>query len=68
MKSSEIKELTIKELLERIDNEKSLLIKLKLNHAVSQLDNPLKIKHTRRNIARLLTILRQKQLQETKND
>ena len=67
MKSSELKELTIKELEERIENERSLLIKQKLNHTVSPLDNPLKIKHTRRNVARLLTVLRQKQ-QKTKND
>ncbi len=68
MKASELKELTIKELEEKVDNEKNLLLKQKLNHAVSPLDNPLKIKQTRHNIARLLTVLRQKQLSETKND
>jgi large subunit ribosomal protein L29 len=68
MKASEIKELTIKELEERIENEQSLLIKQKLNHAVSPLDNPMKIKETRRNVARLKTILRQKQETKTSND
>lgn len=68
MKASELKELTIKELEEKIENEKNLLVKQKLNHAVSPLDNPLKIKHTRRNVARILTILRQKQITETKKD
>lgn len=68
MKASEIKELTIKELEEKIENEKNLLIKQKMNHAVSPLDNPQKIKYTRRNVARMLTILRQKQLTETKKD
>ncbi len=68
MKASELKELTIKELEEKIENEKSLLLKQKLNHAVSPLDNPLKIKHTRRNVARMLTVLRQKQFTETKKD
>jgi large subunit ribosomal protein L29 len=68
MKASEIKELTIKELEEKIENEKNLLLKQKLNHAVSPLDNPQKIKYTRRNVARMLTILRQKQLTETKKD
>ena len=57
MKTSEIKELTMQELLERIDNERSFLIRQKLNHAVSPLENPLKIRETRRNIARLLTEL-----------
>jgi large subunit ribosomal protein L29 len=69
MKASELKELTIKELEERIENEQTHLLKQKLNHAVSPLDNPLKIKETRRNIARLKTVLRQKEIQEsTSND
>ena len=46
MKNSEIKELTLKEIVEKLDVEKSMLTKLKLNHAVSPLDNPLKIKDT----------------------
>jgi large subunit ribosomal protein L29 len=66
MKATEIRELSVKELLERIDNEKSMLIKQKLNHAISPLDNPQKIKVTRRNIARMMTVLRQKQVNEKK--
>ena len=68
MKASELKELTIKEIEEKIENEESLLTKQKLNHTVSPLDNPLKIKETRRNIARMKTVLRQKQITETSND
>ena len=68
MKATELKELTVKELEEKIENEKNLLLKQKMNHAVSPLDNPQKIKYTRRNVARMLTILRQKQLTETKKD
>ena len=66
MKAAELHELTIKELEERIDNERNLLTKQTLNHAISPLDNPQKIKETRRNVARMLTILRQKQLSESK--
>jgi large subunit ribosomal protein L29 len=66
MKAPEIRELSEKELLERIENEKSMLVKQKLNHAISPLDNPQKIKATRRNIARMMTVLRQKQLIEKK--
>jgi len=62
MKTSEIKELTDKELEERIDAEKSLLTKLRINHAVSPLDNPLKIRQTRKDIARMITELRKRQL------
>ena len=60
MKTSEIRELTVKEIEERLDNEKNLIFRQKMNHAITPLDNPLKIKETRRNIARLETILRQK--------
>lgn len=67
MKSSEIRELTTKELEERIDTEKSHLIRLKLNHAVSPLDNPLKIQETRKSIARMKTELRNRELNENSN-
>ena len=60
MKTTEIRELSVKETEERIENEKSLISRQKMNHAISPLDNPMKIKETRRNIARLETILRQK--------
>lgn len=66
MKTAEIKEFTTKELEERIDTEKGVLVKLRMNHAVSPLDNPLKIKSTRRNIARMVTELRKRQLTEIK--
>jgi large subunit ribosomal protein L29 len=68
MKATELRELTVKELEERIDNEKNILLKQKLNHAISPLDNPQKIKETRRNVARLMTVLQQKQLNEKSND
>ena len=59
---SEIKELSSQELLERLDNEKSALVRMKLNHAISPLDNPIKIKYTRRNIARIETEMRMREL------
>jgi large subunit ribosomal protein L29 len=64
MKSSEIKELTIQELLERLESEETLMVRMKMNHAVSPLDNPNKIVETRRNIARLKTEVRTRQIQE----
>lgn len=64
MKSSEIKELTLVELSERLESEESMLVRMKMNHAVSPLDNPNKIVVTRRNIARLKTELRARQIQE----
>ena len=64
MKISEIKELSTSDIEERIDTEKGLLIRLRMNHAVSPLDNPQKIPATKKNIARLKTELRQRQLAE----
>ena len=64
MKIKEIKELSTSEIEERIDTEKNLLLKLRMNHAVSPLDNPLKIPATKRNIARLKTELRQRMINE----
>lgn len=63
MKQAEIKQLTNKELNERIVDEKELLTKLKINHAISPLDNPKKISTIRRNIARLNTELRKRELE-----
>ncbi len=62
MKTKEIRELSDKELIERIENETAYLQKLKLQHAISPLDNPNLLKMTRRNIARMKTELRQREL------
>ena len=64
MKSSEIKELSIQELQERLESEETLMVRMKMNHAVSPLDNPNKIVETRRDIARLKTEVRSRQIQE----
>jgi len=66
MKMSEIKELTDQELAERIEDSTSMLTKLKLNHAISPLDNPNQIKNVRKDVARLLTEKSQRELNETK--
>jgi large subunit ribosomal protein L29 len=62
MKTREIKELNNQEILERMDAQKEQLVRLKLNHAISPLDNPLQIKEVRRTIARLATELRQREI------
>ncbi len=65
MKNSEIRELSLKELKERIDTERENQTRLKMNHAVSPLDNPIILKDSRKNIARLLTELRKRELSES---
>ena len=64
MKFSEIKELSTAEIEERIDTELNLLSRMKMNHAVSPLDNPNKISETRKTVARLKTELNVRQLQQ----
>jgi large subunit ribosomal protein L29 len=63
MEYSEIKELTTKELFERLDNERELLVRMKLNHTVSPLDNPNKVQDTKKVIARLKTELHKRELE-----
>jgi len=64
MKTSEIKELTVKELQERLESQLARLDNLKLNHAISPLDNPMQIKDARKVIARLQTELRQREINQ----
>jgi len=66
MKPTEIRELSTREIEERIDTEKNMLTRLKLGHNISPLDNPIKIKESRKDIARLRTELRKRQLNEKK--
>jgi large subunit ribosomal protein L29 len=67
MKISEIKELSNQELIERLDNEKTMLLRLKLNHAISQLDNPQKLRQSKLTIARLMTEKRQRETSKKSN-
>lgn len=54
MKQADIKQLSTSDLRERIKEGKSALTKLKLNHAVSPIENPAKITDSRKTVARLL--------------
>lgn len=65
MKQEVIKELSTADMIERLEEERKQLVRLKLNHAVSPLENPNKISAYRRTIARLMTELRKRQLTET---
>lgn len=62
MKTSELKEMTSREIEERLQSEQDNLVRLRLNHSVSPLDNPLKIRESRRIIARMKTILRSREV------
>ncbi|MBR0488710.1 MAG: 50S ribosomal protein L29 [Prevotella sp.] len=62
MKMNEVKELDTKELVEKIENAETALQQMKLNHQVAPLENPSQIKIARRDIARMKTELRQREL------
>lgn len=64
MKTREIKELTTAEISERLVAEREGLVRMRLNHAISPLDNPSLIKEARKTIARLETELRQRELNQ----
>ena len=62
MKIQEIKELETKDLVERIKKTQSELTQMKINHSISPLADTSVIKKTRRDIARMKTELRQREL------
>ena len=62
MKTKEIKELETKDLVERIEAEVAKYEQMKFNHNVTPLENPSLIKAARRDIARMKTELRQREL------
>lgn len=64
MKNTEIKAFSVDELKEKIGSEQEALRKLKFAHQISAIENPLKIKDTRRLVARLKTELRARELQK----
>jgi len=55
MEAVEIKKLSDKELSEKIANEKQMMVKLNLQHAVSPIENPMRVRAQRKLVARLLT-------------
>ena len=63
MKQEEIRELSTDDLQDRLSEEKMLLTKTKLHHAVSQIENPQLIKQSRKTIARIQTELRKREIE-----
>lgn len=66
MKQADIKQLSTSDLRGKVKEEKGALAKLKLNHAVSPIENPANITASRKTIARLSTELRKRELAEAK--
>jgi large subunit ribosomal protein L29 len=63
MKASEVREMSIADLRERIEVEKNNLNTMKVNHTISPLEDTSKISKARKDIARMMTILAEKEKQ-----
>ncbi|MFY9118449.1 MAG: 50S ribosomal protein L29 [Dysgonamonadaceae bacterium] len=60
----ELKELSERDLKEKLEAEKLALTRLRISHAITPLDNPSSIKHKRKEIARIYTELRARELKK----
>lgn len=65
-KQESIREMSTADLNERLEQAREQLVKMRLNHAVSPLENPNQIRATRKDIARYLTELRRRELEGNK--
>ena len=63
MKASEVREMSIADIRERIEIEKNNLETMKINHAITPLEDTSKIAKARKDIARMMTILAEKEAQ-----
>ena len=67
MKNKEnIKDMSTADLQEKLEQTREQLVRLRLNNAVSPIENPNQIRNTRKNIARYLTELRRRELEGIK--
>lgn len=66
MKNSEIQQMTTEDIIEQLKDQKENLTRLRINHKVSDLENPHVLKDTKRLIARFNTELRARELNEAK--
>ncbi|MBR6980570.1 MAG: 50S ribosomal protein L29 [Prevotella sp.] len=62
MKINEVRELSTQDLVERLEGAMANLQQLKMNHAITPLENPMQIRMVRKDIARMKTELRQREL------
>ncbi len=67
MKIKDIRTKTTEELNAELREKKDALLNLRFQHAINQLDNPHKIVETKRDIAKIMTAIREKELAESKN-
>ncbi len=61
MKTKEIREMSVEELKTKLNDSKAELFNLRFQLAVNQLDNPMRIKAVKKDIARIMTVLQQQE-------
>ena len=61
MKAKELKNLSVEELTRKLDELKKDLFMLRMQHATNQLDNPMRLNAVKKDIARIKTIVREKE-------
>ena len=66
MKASQFRDLTEEELQQRLDDLKDDLFRLRVRHSVAKLENPMKLREVKRDIARVQTVFRELQLKREK--
>ena len=64
MKISEVREMSVADLRDRIEVEKANLDSMRINHAISPLEDTSKFKKARKDIARMITVLEQKEKEQ----
>ena len=68
MKATEVRAMSVEQLNEKLTSLKKDLFFLRMQHATNQLDNPVKIREVKHDIARVKTMLREKELQAGASD
>jgi len=67
MKAKEVRDLTTMELELKLKDAKQVLLHLRFQHATNQLDNPMKLVEVKKTIARIMTIIHERELTEKVN-
>lgn len=64
-RKQDLKDLTPLELQDKLDTEREALSKLRFNHAVSPVESPAQLRSSRKNVARILTEMRRREIANT---
>jgi large subunit ribosomal protein L29 len=66
MKKADLSQVSVNDLHDRVQEEKGGLEKMMFTHSISPIENPARIPHAKKSVARLLTEIRKRELAQTK--